>query len=988
MQKLNRPELIKLLPQTEGRIKRPLPEADQTWGSRAFGFVSNLGKEIGQSIARSFLATGAEISERIMVPPWEGPRQFGEVSFTPKTDFQKSLFGTDKPVSLRSVGEEVLAIGGEDFVNNFGSAAVPLGMVVATLDVTPIGWGKKATVKTASKTISRTDNMATISKAIKPLFKDASDDAIMAMSRSLKDVRSQKSIETFLSNVGTVKKGSVGVAPTIKGEANLALRKFDDYLEGITIGRIDAIDSLTADATRIKRLKTAGKIPEKDANKMLRGINDQIVETARKHGVATRITKGGNVRLARRESGNFVSDAFKKQAIKDVRPGFGGGTKDITRILQEADGSLTAAQRAARGVGRVESDILRRAQDIMMNRREWLWEKQNHLMRMVDGVSDAQAINANKILTKISADDALKSTAEIARRADISAITKDERVIRLAQESRRYFDDLLEAQNHFRAKRGQKLIPKRDFYSPEQLKKDALWSDAIGYNKDTGYLSRPELPDFINPDKPFIPHELARQANLPEYLKEMNLKQLLENYTNASAKDIFNTSIIQNNKAHIQVLEGMGLPNLSRGIQDWTAEAFTGIRAGIDRKLALSPSIQKGMSWWRNALVKSVFPLNFAWNSFVQTASANFTIAKYGVRNSVSAGFEWFGNPASRKWVQENAYSYIVKTGKSGKMTRQDINKGMADAARINGKSLEKATDAANFFTEGVEKHLTGWSVLAARKDGVRRGLKGDALKWYASDGGAKTQSMYNLEDLPGILRNESVKTAAPFNTFSFEAFNNVMELMGKTGVPPSTQQDRIKTILRFFAGATAINYIGNQAIGREPWQVSSFIPFYSLLFAPIEARLTGDYSSAASTRHLPSPVGIAAEFGQGIERYATKGDIRKLRQASVKYLPGLVGIPAGTQINRTIDGIIAMSEGGVTDSAGRMLFPITEPKDQIRAFFAGPWSTEGGRDYWKKREKNLDTLLKDTKEQWFEGDEERERTPSSIKNLNRPANL
>ncbi len=964
-----------ILPKTKTPILQAIEE-DKESRRKIIRGIGDFGKGVLQSVARSMLTVGAEIAERTTMPAITGraPRPFGQAEYTPRTEIEGKIFGTKEPISMQTVGEEVLAIGGEDFKKKWGHTAIPLGFLIAGLDVTPIGFGKRSVVKKAADKIAKTQSVGTIKSTLKPLFKEASDDVLTGLSRGLSNVNDSQSVSRIIQQVGSVNPIKPGVKKQlVKPEADSSLHQLADFMENITIRESSPIRNVQSEIKRIQGLRLSGKLKPKEADRLTSGLRDELFDVAKRQGVALRITKEGKIQLSQRASGNFVSTDFAKYPhFKDVRAGSFGGTKDITRIIQEADGSLSSAQRVKLPgqAGMLEQDVLWRTRDIIKLRSSWFSGQQQKLTDITKGITKTDAIEANKILTKISSADAMLPTNVVAARPDISSVTKDQKVIKFAQNARKYFDDVLDSQNYFRGLRDQKTIARREFYSPEQIQKASLWSEALGVGKDVNIVLKPQLPDYIRPDKPFVSHELARKANMPEYLKEMDLKTLLEKYTNTAGKDIFNTSIIQNNKAHIQQLDSMGLANTARAIQDWTSEAFAGIRASVDRAAALNPTLQSGMKHWRHALVRGVFPLNFAWNSFVQTSSANLTTMRYGATNAIAGAVDWITNPKSRKWVEENAYSYIIKTGKAGKITQQDINRGMSNAVKINSGKLEKATDAANFFTEAIERNLTGWSVLTAKRDGARRGLTGRALAEWASDGGAKTQSMYNLEDLPGILRSETVKTAAPFQTFSFEMFNTMREFAGKTGVPPATFQERMAWTLRFFAGVAALNHIGQTAIGRKPWETSSFLPFYSMLAAPIEARLTGDWSQMASTRHLPSPVGIGASFADGIRTYIQKGDPSKLRRASTRYLPGLVGIPGGTQINRLVDGLIAISDGGVEDSAGRMLFPIHEPKDQIISLLAGPWATEGGKEYWKDRKTSVWDLIKK---------EEEEKTQKSI---------
>ncbi len=938
--------------------------------------IADFGKGAGQSMARSFIALGAEVDERIFKAGTTGT-SLGEATFTPREDWQKKLFGTEKPISIKSVGDEVLAIGGDDFQKRWGKTAVPLGFVFAGLEVIPVGFGKRETLNAAAKTIAKTKDINTIKKTIKPLFKEASDDILTGIANGLKNIDKEESIKKIISQIGSVNTTKAGVkTPLIKPSADDPLHQLANFIDKTTLSKESGVTKIENQIKNVQGLRLSGKLEPKEANRMVAGLREQILGVAQKEGIALRITKTGDVKPSIRQSGNFVDDSFVKYPyFQDSQPGIGGGTRDMIRYIQEIDGAKTVAEKLKLPgqAGPLEQGVLWRAHDIIKLRKNWLGQQQIKLKEFAELTGDSTE-KVTKMIEKIDTNASKLSVNELLKRKEISKISTDKKIVELAQKARKYFNETIDAQNYFRGKRGQDPIKYRDLYVNHKVKEKSLWSNAWGFGKEPSSLRKAELPDYIKPNKPFIAHDLARQANLPEYAREMDIKRLLEVYTNAAARDIFNTSIIQNNKAYVQQLDSMGLENAARGIEDWTMEAFGGLKSGLDKKMALGNTIESGMKSWRKGLVRSVFPLNFAWNSIVQTSSAVFTVMRYGYINTAAAGFDWFINPKSQKWVADNAYSYIIKTSKGG-MSQQDFGVAMADAVRLNKSKLDNATDAANFFTEAIERNLTGISVLAAKREGARRGLKGKALIEYASDGGAKTQSMYNVENLPGILRNEIVKTAAPFQTFSFEGLNTMREWAGKTGTPPSTINERIAWVLRFYAGVTAVNMIGQSTTGREPWTMQGLIPFYSILFSPVEARLKGDWSEVGSSRNLPAPIGIAGEFSNGIQRYMEKGDTTKLRQVSIKYLPGLIGIPGGTQMNRTIDGIIANSAGGVYDSSDRLLFPITETKDKINSIFSGPWSTTGGKEYLEKREKSIWDLFK--KEDGEEEDKKRPKTKS-----------
>jgi len=692
---------------------------------------------------------------------------------------------------------------------------------------------------------------------------------------------------------------------------------------------------------------------------------EAIAKRAETAGIAMRTTKIGKEVPAVRRSGVAVSREFADyKNFRDVRAGTGGGTKDITRAIQEIDGAKSIVEKEAMvgQAGPAERHVLWRTRDMMKQRKLWLEQQETRIAEASKGLSTKQKETARDLLYMMNRRMAYVAPEKLAVSGSISRMTKDVPTIKFAQEGRKLFEHWFKSENTMRALRKQPIIKYRERYSPEQIGKQTLWSEAFGSKSDLkAFMQKPGLPDYVLPNKPFNPHALAREVGLPDYHLEKNLETLLANYMRTASKDIFNTSIIQNNKAYAQMLEEKGFRNSARLIQDWTAEAFGGVQPGLDRDVfgkagRLGTLAGKAMYAVRHSLVRNVFPLNIRWNAFIQTTSGGFTYMRYGTRNCVEGAFDWFTNPALRKEIAENAYSYIVKTARYGKITQQDINQGINRASKLERSGFDKVVDAFNYFTEWTERHLTGWSVAAARRHGMQHGLRDKALWEYASDGGAKTQSMYNLEDLPGILRSQVVKTGAPFQTFKFEVVNSMREWAGKTGTPPATTRNRIGWVLRFAAGVYAANYVGGQVAGRKPWQVESFIPFYNWLMLGPTAALKGEDLGRATTRGMPMPIGIVSEFATGTRKFIQTGDYTKLRQAATKYLLPTGG---GIQINRIVDGIIAISDGGVKDSGGRMLFPITETKDKIKAIFGGPWTTAGGQEYWKKREKSWLDLFK-----------------------------
>jgi hypothetical protein len=62
------------------------------------------------------------------------------------------------------------------------------------------------------------------------------------------------------------------------------------------------------------------------------------------------------------------------------------------------------------------------------------------------------------------------------------------------------------------------------------------------------------------------------------------------------------------------------------------------------------------------------------------------------------------------------------------------------------------------------------------------------------------------------------------------------------------------------------------------------------------------------------------------------------------------LSISGGNQIRKSIEGIIAASDGGKFDKRGHLQFFIREPIEKSRAILFGPYGTKAGREYIENR--------------------------------------
>ncbi len=150
--------------------------------------AKQVAKDIGQSIARSFVATSKAIVNLSTGRKISDP-------FIPETRLEKKLVG-ERPVNFESIGREVAGIIGKSNVISKGYA-VPLGIVFAGLDIVPIGFSK---TKTVAKTIAKLNKADDIVPVLKQVVKGG-DNEIRALAQGLEQVSDPKAIRQIIQKI-------------------------------------------------------------------------------------------------------------------------------------------------------------------------------------------------------------------------------------------------------------------------------------------------------------------------------------------------------------------------------------------------------------------------------------------------------------------------------------------------------------------------------------------------------------------------------------------------------------------------------------------------------------------------------------------------------------------------------------------------------------------------------------------------------------------
>lgn len=696
-------------------------------------------------------------------------------------------------------------------------------------------------------------------------------------------------------------------------------------------------------------------------------------------GVATRATRSGNVVPSVRMSGTFVPKDFmdyhkaQKEAGKpDINFKERFASVDPSRVIEEMDGALRVSEAAKLPdqAGPTVRYVDWRRKELTAMKMDWTGEAEAKAKAAIKGLSKKERELAAKALRQIGPMDVRLDIAHLRKRLKHRGVDAPAKVVAAAQAARSdVFETIFEHANTARRNRFQVEIPRKGprdgkpFYVPEKVRRvgmiGAIRNRVMRGSELKKMESGPGLPDFVQLNKNFNPHELKNLGLLPESRMEMDLGHLMEGYINTMSKDIFDTQIIQNNKAFAQQLRAEGYPGKAQYIERWTQEAFAGQPAWIDNVTPLGSDhpawkgIRATAKGIRKSLVNSVFPGNLRWALSTQPSSIAYTVLKTGPVNTIRGVTDFLFKKELRDKITD-LYSYKVKAGGSTAAV-QDIGPRPASRATVIRRKREAFNSFLSLVVNYNEKALTGSSIAAGLRHGKQLGLRGRALKEYASNVGARTQSMYNLEDRPGVLRSELVKTGASFQTFTFEGMSNMREYFGKTGTPPEKGMKRIGQMASFLGTAMAINAGTNAAFGNEPWSYKSFLPFYEQLIGPIYNEFAG--TPYKTTRSVPTAIGVGADFGRASRDVYAKDDWKKMRSWGIKYLPGFWGVGGGTQADRIVKAIEDVARREAITTNGKTKFEITSSTDAARAYMFGTYGTSGGAEYIRGLKQDVNPL-------------------------------
>lgn len=254
-----------------------------------------------------------------------------------------------------------------------------------------------------------------------------------------------------------------------------------------------------------------------------------------------------------------------------------------------------------------------------------------------------------------------------------------------------------------------------------------------------------------------------------------------------------------------------------------------------------------------------------------------------------------------------NGTKELIDNGVLGEDLIQDQHMGII-------KSLGQKVDKALFAPfEAAETINRGAAYYGAKAKALAGGLDAQTAIEYAKGVVRKTQFAFGSIDTPVALQSDIAKTVAQLQTFNIKQTEFLVKMM---------KQKDFAGLARWTAGSLATVYSVGKLLGMTPWDL---IPSLKLGGSP-----TGQI------------VGAAADSLSSNAQTKAAGQ-KALISAPLKLL-----VPAGTQINKTIQGVTDVKQGKATTASGKTRYKVANTTPNlIRGALFGPQGLGETQDYY-----------------------------------------
>lgn len=466
------------------------------------------------------------------------------------------------------------------------------------------------------------------------------------------------------------------------------------------------------------------------------------------------------------------------------------------------------------------------------------------------------------------------------------------------------YEKLLEQMNEVRVRTGKNPIMRRANYITH-LQELNLLDDFFQGISNIPDETIKNIPEFIKANSAFFRFALER---LGGPFKEDAI-DAFRTYASKAIPIIYNTNIIRQARAMAERLPN----NAYKYFSQYIDEVLTLRSTYVDK--AIPKPILTGLSWLRNKLGKGAILGNISSILNQPFTFPNITSAA-GVKFTCKAIMQCF-TPGWREFAEANS------TVLHGRIFEIDFDPTL----------LKKADIALAFLMQAADREMVRIAFTAGFQQATSRGLNTEEAIRFADDMAFKTQSGFNLSDLPPVFRSKFTQTFLQFQNTVNNGFNYMKFDLGKnqqTG--ERSKWGTFKAALTLIGTFLAINKL------------------YDALGLPTPVDSAHDLVPVISMGEYGPPLIYAGPLAM-LSLFTASDPYEKSKAWNrLKTIPFLF-ISGGNQLRKTWAGVEANIKGGKFNKKGKRLFQIKGMAEQTRSALFGPYQTKAGKKYIKERQ-------------------------------------
>lgn len=680
--------------------------------------------------------------------------------------------------------------------------------------------------------------------------------------------------------------------------------------------------------------------------------------------VAMKTAKDGRRIPAIGDDGVFAWKAHETHAYKDV----GGSTDNLLSFGTTADNVDVTQTRA---FGPMTEDVAFRVFQKDNQKMDFVSHYVGRVSEILRGegfykkpFKGLSKKDGKRMTALLRGKNATKAEKQLAKQA-----TDKEKVA--VKKIRKVLKEMNDQVNQTRMAMGKERIPFRPDLMTD-MEKSSGWFRAI---KDKVKGVNKEHLDFMHPNTK-TGKELMESAT--EY-REDNLFKVLDNYINSAGHEVHVAPTTAYLREVSGVLDSRGMKRASKWLSEYADENLLGKISKADDLAGLEPQRLRTRVFKtiQQSRVLGGLGANIRWMLFTMPASISNTVMKTGWQNTLRGGAKWFMSGARRAEIKKLP-SYRAKTGLSVGRT------GMGDLEQMSRtlykSKIDNFNDFINIIPGIIEKHMTGMSMSAGMEQATRYGMGTKTKRLFSDYVGQVTQSMYDRTHRTKMMNSLFLRTVSPFQTFTFEMFRHAKNLtVGGGGIPLRAKQKMIQAT-NLMVATWMVNEVHEKMFGKPLTTPGTFTPMVGGVtdkwYENFKNMTTDEKQRYSHPRRPAPPVEDVDRMQEAINDIMEHDNWNGLRSELIYWTMGMKGVGGAGQVNRTIDGIMALEEGEQRDVTGDKMFDIETEPDKVRAVLFGPYGTEASREHYEPTD-DIDKIDERLEDAW-EYEQEMEDTESA----------